>query len=179
MSRGRGRPRSDNRATAVLLGDRTYLGKRCKRCNGTERYVSNGGCVACQLKYVKDARLVMSKISDDDLEALLGGSENQKDFKAAEEPEGGEVADLDGDPVDPAGEPDDLDDLLGVLEIKRHSEISEDTEADRARYFVHYESDCVIKALDDGPLSDPLVEEIDLSHYQKFIEAGFTEHDRT
>nr|UVX62902.1 MAG: hypothetical protein [Bacteriophage sp.] len=38
------------RAAALQRGDGVYTGAPCKRCKGTERYTSNGGCIECQNK---------------------------------------------------------------------------------------------------------------------------------
>lgn len=38
----------ENKARAILRGDKRYIGSPCKNCGGVERLVSNSGCVECQ-----------------------------------------------------------------------------------------------------------------------------------
>ncbi|UVD31657.1 hypothetical protein Pondi_00016 [Escherichia phage Pondi] len=38
------------RNDAAEAGEKQYTGSPCKKCNGTERYTVNGGCVACSKK---------------------------------------------------------------------------------------------------------------------------------
>jgi hypothetical protein len=42
-----GRPINESRQTAILCGDKTYIGATHARCGTYERYVSGGGCVHC------------------------------------------------------------------------------------------------------------------------------------
>lgn len=161
--RGRGRPRSDNRAAARLLGDKTYSGKRCRQCNGTERYLSNSACVACQTQYSRNARKVMRRISGDELAALLG-EEAPMTMDEALAADAEKLQQLTGEDHSCAQLADDLGDLMG------------DTTPE-VRYFVHYESGCVFQAIDDGPLDDGLVEEISRENYERLAEEGFTRTD--
>jgi hypothetical protein len=39
-----------------VLGERTYQGKRCRKCGGTERYTKGCGCVNCLRSYAIEAR---------------------------------------------------------------------------------------------------------------------------
>lgn len=56
MSRGR---KPGERAAALKAGEIMYIGAPCRRCKGTERYTSNGGCIECQNK--KPAEEVRSR----------------------------------------------------------------------------------------------------------------------
>lgn len=59
MTNLKGRPKDMNRQTAKLLGERTYHGKACKRCRGTERYTIGSSCVVCQrAKVAEGAQLL-------------------------------------------------------------------------------------------------------------------------
>lgn len=41
------RTKNIDRVRAMEAGRSTYTGTACKHCGGTERYVSNWGCVEC------------------------------------------------------------------------------------------------------------------------------------
>lgn len=41
------RPLNANRAAARLLGDRHYIGSRCKRGHSGRRFTSTGACTQC------------------------------------------------------------------------------------------------------------------------------------
>lgn len=43
----KGPPVNDDRRAAQFDGRKTYHGKPCKNCNGTEKYVENYLCVTC------------------------------------------------------------------------------------------------------------------------------------
>lgn len=47
MSGERGHPANEQRQLALITGEPTYVGKRCKRCNCTTRYTKSGSCVDC------------------------------------------------------------------------------------------------------------------------------------
>ncbi len=42
-----GRPKSEAREMAMLMGDMTYVGTLHSKCGTLERYVKGGGCVHC------------------------------------------------------------------------------------------------------------------------------------
>ena len=46
-----GRPTNPARDVALATGRQTYLGSRCHRCGGRERFVQNWTCVICQLGF--------------------------------------------------------------------------------------------------------------------------------
>jgi hypothetical protein len=48
-----------NRQAALVLGDRTYEGKRCKRCSRTVRYTKGSNCVHCQKETMIEARALL------------------------------------------------------------------------------------------------------------------------
>lgn len=68
--RSRGRPHSVNLQAARLVGDKTYEGKRCKRCGGTERYTKGCGCVACQKSNAIEARQLLAAARRDSAKDL-------------------------------------------------------------------------------------------------------------
>lgn len=59
MARPAGRPHDRNRQAAIVLGEKTYSGKRCKRCGSTTRYTKGSGCVACQKTSAIEARQLL------------------------------------------------------------------------------------------------------------------------
>jgi hypothetical protein len=54
-----GRPHNVNRQAALVLSEKTYYGKKCKRCGSTERYTKGSGCVACQKTNAIEARQLL------------------------------------------------------------------------------------------------------------------------
>lgn len=60
-----GRPASESVMLAKLNGDKTYHGKACKKCGGTERYTRGGGsCVACQRAHSIESRAALKRIAE-------------------------------------------------------------------------------------------------------------------
>jgi hypothetical protein len=60
-----GRPETKERMLAILNGDRTYLGKYCKKCGARERYTKGGACIACQRLHSVAARAALKAIGRD------------------------------------------------------------------------------------------------------------------
>src|SRR5258708_5905193 len=68
MSRPGGRPVTESRMLAILNGDKTYHGKRCKKCGATERYTRGGGsCVACQRAHSIESRAALKRIAAEEV----------------------------------------------------------------------------------------------------------------
>lgn len=71
-----GRPHNVNRQAALVLGEKTYSGKRCKRCGTNEKYTKGSGCVECQKTNAIEARQLLRaarkgvKPNSDDLDFL-------------------------------------------------------------------------------------------------------------
>ena len=91
-----GRPHNVQRQAALFLGEKTYTGKRCKRCGSTVRYTKGSGCVECQKTSAIEARQLLRAArkgikpnpAADDLD-FLGGSSfmahmtHQKSYSAS------------------------------------------------------------------------------------------------
>lgn len=61
-----GRPQTLNRNAAIVLGEKTYEGKRCKKCAATERYTKGGACVHCQRNYSVESRAALKRLLQED-----------------------------------------------------------------------------------------------------------------
>jgi len=51
-----GRPVNVNLQAARLVGDKTYDGRTCTRCGGSERYTKGGACVHCMRAFAVESR---------------------------------------------------------------------------------------------------------------------------
>jgi hypothetical protein len=56
MTGQRGRPVNEERQLALLTGDKTYTGKRCKACGCTTRYAKSGSCTGCTQEKAEQLR---------------------------------------------------------------------------------------------------------------------------
>lgn len=46
----------NERLKAAEKGDSRYIGKPCRACGGTERFVTNGNCVQCAAEHSRKYR---------------------------------------------------------------------------------------------------------------------------
>jgi hypothetical protein len=61
-----GRPATDAIMLARLNGDKTYIGKQCKKCGGSERYTRGGGsCVTCQRAHSVNSRAALKRLDSE------------------------------------------------------------------------------------------------------------------
>lgn len=81
-----GRHHNINRQAALVVGDRTYTGKKCKRCGATERYTKGASCVACQKHSAIEARQLLRAARAATVETRVeqGAARVQQLFDSAE-----------------------------------------------------------------------------------------------
>lgn len=63
-----------SRSTARAMGELTYTGKACERCQEDRRYVSSGGCVACMTSTTPEKQRLLYKAREARELATLSGA---------------------------------------------------------------------------------------------------------
>lgn len=173
-----GRPINQSKMLAHLNGDKTYEGKRCKKCGATERYTRGGGsCVACQrvtaavlravakqaMAQAHEAALdnveqVVETMVDDDLEAILGPEPTisiQFEGECSASNVGAAFLGL--------GPYSFVDVMVDIDGNDAHEQA---TPVGSVRYFWHPESGALFTTEGEYPESDGLLEEVDPEKYQ-------------